>query len=868
MVKSGIRMENRFMFAKRGAIGYPVSCGVHREKCSKEFGRGYLSSVKAKRAHPSSSLESLGCNQCIKNRVRISNKSVICSASSSAREASNRLKGHGQLTWSLARPQILSSSFKRTSNSARCRRDAETAIFNNDTQEMGEQGMVSATDHELSDGDLVEQPKSLSSLGDVDVHTEIDERQKRRDGKYKQKNEDVVSKTLSPESSLSAAVTAILRELEDLQQHGNIDKLRGLLRFEVPLPRCHSAMSWLRGQSKHGLKHTEINDSNILYPLIYFSPRRCSAPETDGSIAAKAASYGMLSTASVGAAWMWKGKPRSQIDKDVVMSMHRFLCPRNPRIRVFGGSRFDVASDPAEEWKDFGSFVFVLPRIEFLECSGGLVLCCNIAWDSSHELNTSSNNEVIEMGFASCKQAFEIAKKSLKLLVDPALESLAAPTVDQKLMGHIPDRYEWENRLDNVHKKISNATSFISSSKDFEPREQDRMEGKPMENSLKLNPDAALDEYIRNGQQGLDDLLAALDGDSIQACMQTTDPESISYDINQDSTCSIDEDRTADNNCQFTKVVLARRSDLLIRGAVDPLVLLKVLQDRDPRAYQIMIQLSSGQSFISSTPECLYSRTGNFISSEAVAGTRARGPGGNLEKDFWLSFDLLRSAKDDAEFSVVREWVKASLSSICENVTVEVAKSVLKQESVQHLYSKISGLLKDDVDDGSILGALHPTPAVCGQPRSNSFRILNEVENFDRGFYAGPFGWISSNSAEFVVAIRSALLQVKTAEEATGLENEDLDTKASSDKKSTSVSLFAGVGIVSGSDTASEWAELNLKIRQYERLLNPVPNLEQAPNIAALWARLIVEELCRQGCNTFCIAPGEQQLQSDFHYYH
>ncbi len=72
----------------------------------------------------------------------------------------------------------------------------------------------------------------------------------------------------------------------------------------------------------------------------------------------------------------------------------------------------------------------------------------------------------------------------------------------------------------------------------------------------------------------------------------------------------------------------------------------------------------------------------------------------------------------------------------------------------------------------------------------------------------------------------------------------------------TMVSLFAGVGIVRGSDTASEWAELDLKVRQYERLLQAAPPLAAAPNVNALWARLLVEELCRLGCNTFCVAPG------------
>lgn len=212
--------------------------------------------------------------------------------------------------------------------------------------------------------------------------------------------------------------------------------------------------------------------------------------------------------------------------------------------------------------------------------------------------------------------------------------------------------------------------------------------------------------------------------------------------------------------------------------------------------------------------------------------------------------------------------------------------------------------LKPGSSDAHLLAALHPTPAVCGRPREDALGLLAASEPFDRGFYAGPFGWIGQEAAEFVVAIRSALVQppgtarAHPAEAAAqAVDGEQLlrarlashaaagpgpqsaasgaaggsngaaavaaqfdtgtSTWTSSSSADTLVSLYAGVGIVRGSDTASEWAELDLKVRQYERLLQGVPPLAAAPNINALWARLMVEELCRLGCNTFCVAPGE-----------
>lgn len=211
--------------------------------------------------------------------------------------------------------------------------------------------------------------------------------------------------------------------------------------------------------------------------------------------------------------------------------------------------------------------------------------------------------------------------------------------------------------------------------------------------------------------------------------------------------------------------------------------------------------------------------------------------------------------------------------------------------------------LKAESSDAHLLAALHPTPAVCGRPREDALGFLAASEPFDRGYYAGPFGWVSQGAAEFVVAIRSALVRQGAAdteaEDATaaGQLSERLASHAaagpgpqsyagaataaaaasaswpapaaagaaaqaeaafsSGGVGDTQVSLFAGVGIVRGSDTASEWAELDLKIRQYERLLQGVPPLAASPNVNALWARLLVEELCRLGCNTFCVAPGE-----------
>lgn len=209
---------------------------------------------------------------------------------------------------------------------------------------------------------------------------------------------------------------------------------------------------------------------------------------------------------------------------------------------------------------------------------------------------------------------------------------------------------------------------------------------------------------------------------------------------------------------------------------------------------------------------------------------------------------------------------------------------------------------------------LHPSIATLTMDPKNCApcRFLQEHEDFDRGFYAGPFGWISGCGSEFVVAIRSALILPPTSASSTTTNTttssassqtahhsssaathhhtstsaassvDDASKQHHSDSgsvgqggqagkqsqlttrsaqqptsgESRRVMLYAGVGVVTGSNIRSEWQELDLKIRQFQSLLQPLQPLSSAPNMNAAWARMLVEELCRQGVSMFCVAPG------------
>lgn len=161
--------------------------------------------------------------------------------------------------------------------------------------------------------------------------------------------------TLPPQTSLVQAGTALHDALLGKAARFGADVPRGVIRLEVPVPRSCTALRWLRGQ-------VGANSLGVFHPQVYFSPRRSSAPDTAGSTAATAASAGAGSVAGVGAAWLWKGADEQPLDDAVVKSMRRFLEASNARLRVFGGSRFDPHKAPSPEWKEFGSYFFMLPR--------------------------------------------------------------------------------------------------------------------------------------------------------------------------------------------------------------------------------------------------------------------------------------------------------------------------------------------------------------------------------------------------------------------------------------------------------------------------------------------------------------------------
>lgn len=244
---------------------------------------------------------------------------------------------------------------------------------------------------------------------------------------------------------------------------------------------------------------------------------------------------------------------------------------------------------------------------------------------------------------------------------------------------------------------------------------------------------------------------------------------------------------------QLQKVVLARRSAITFDRPVSGWAMLEQLESVSDGCFLFGMEFDHGRLFFGSTPERLYHREGRRLQTEATAGTRARATG--RDEDSAQIAELKASAKDSLEHRLVIDGILESLESLGVSHKQDPEISILTLPRLHHLTCRILGKLPDEVTDDTLLRALHPTPAVGGLPRFEAMQMIRRLEPFDREWYAGPIGWLGKDAAEFAVAIRSAL----------ATESE--------------LHLYAGAGIVPGSDAESEWQEIESKLARYISLL-------------------------------------------------
>ncbi|GLO60357.1 menaquinone-specific isochorismate synthase [Vibrio sp. MACH09] len=237
---------------------------------------------------------------------------------------------------------------------------------------------------------------------------------------------------------------------------------------------------------------------------------------------------------------------------------------------------------------------------------------------------------------------------------------------------------------------------------------------------------------------------------------------------------------------QFKKVVLARKSIVQLDGQLSPAQLLKASVAHNHHSFHFLFALDASQSFVGSTPERLYSRNGQELETEALAGTIGRGK--TARKDLDLANWLAQDKKNLCENQYVVDDIVARLEPHSTAIEAQNEARLIRLRKVQHLKREIRASLKSGVNGVQLLSALQPTAAVAGLPREEAMKYILQHQPFSRGWYSGSIGYISHHKAEFCVAIRSALV------------NGD------------QVNLYAGAGIVEGSQAEYEWQELDKKM--------------------------------------------------------
>ena len=233
------------------------------------------------------------------------------------------------------------------------------------------------------------------------------------------------------------------------------------------------------------------------------------------------------------------------------------------------------------------------------------------------------------------------------------------------------------------------------------------------------------------------------------------------------------------------KVVLARDLRASADAPIDPRWLLTKLADRYDTTWVFAVD-----GLVGATPEMLVRLEKGLVTSRVLAGTIRRT--GDDAHDLALAASLARSSKDLEEHEYAVRSVADALRPHCTSMNVPEAPFVLHLSNVMHLATDVAGVLADHSTSLALAASLHPSAAVCGTPTSVADQLITELEGMDRGRYAGPVGWMdAAGDGEWGIALRCGAFE---------------------DQDPSSMRLFAGCGIVAGSEPDSEVAESDAKL--------------------------------------------------------
>ncbi len=251
-------------------------------------------------------------------------------------------------------------------------------------------------------------------------------------------------------------------------------------------------------------------------------------------------------------------------------------------------------------------------------------------------------------------------------------------------------------------------------------------------------------------------------------------------------TDQVEQARSLIREHRFKKIVLARELRLRTDQKVSATQLIHFLRSEYPSCYSFLYQLNGQATFLGSTPEKLLSLQSQYVKTEAMAGSMSRG--NTATQDTIYGKKLLESQKNLEEHAYVLNAIKEKLYSLTNSLEHTPRPIIKKYANIQHLCTPVAASLTNEMNAVDILARLHPTPAVGGYPEIEAVNHIQEMEQLERGWYAGPIGWFNTHRrAEFSVAIRSGLI------------------------RQNHIRFFAGCGIVQDSDPETEWKETDIK---------------------------------------------------------
>ena len=302
--------------------------------------------------------------------------------------------------------------------------------------------------------------------------------------------------------------------------------------------------------------------------------------------------------------------------------------------------------------------------------------------------------------------------------------------------------------------------------------------------NLLINGNEKIEKWVNEVLTHLDNL------NNIHACADSGEQISSIKAVSNENEMDhwgvlVDDALTKISEGLFKKVVLSRRLVADITGI--PLFHTIVSQLRDSyRNCNIFLYKSNNSVLFGATPEQLLKFRNNEIEFDALAGSARRG--NTIDEDNKIAQNLLTDKKNGNEHNQVIEFIRDVSLNYVQNFR-QSGTGIKKFSNIQHIYTPIKGILKSRDQIYDLVEDIFPTPAICGSPKTAALQYIIEHEKFDRGMFSGIIGFINSNEMDLSVAIRSALFT------------------------HNKLFVYAGCGIVNGSDPRSEFEETEIKMR-------------------------------------------------------